>query len=421
MYYKLPVKERLKYMEAFRKANPNMSYHDMVNDYNTSYQKFGDGGKSNGMTGLMKSKIATEAHYGNPAALRMVSPNPKTGMTPEGIGTHYMTSFDNYAVPLLQDFGDPKLRLVDGMTPSKEDIRFNSPEEAQYFAEHYKEVAPMMRNFQENKYGGIQKFEDGGKKDLPKKDSNEFSDYQRPGPVASENPDDYFTWFRKSQLNEAADYLPMIQMPLYNSRKPQIIASPTSEEPLPVKQNNKEFPKFLNVSNNQKPVYLFPAATTYQGGKEQNSPYHTGIKEKEKTNEDLRKELDIIQSEIKKGEFNPFKFYKMQKRAGEIYKILGSEKPELVDKETKTGQNAGKLMIASGKYIFPQASPLFNTIEGGLSVYDFYKDKNAHNIASLMTEAAPYIRRNNKYNKFYQLMGDYLTGQEVGLLPEDKK
>jgi hypothetical protein len=309
MYYKLPVKERLKYMEAFRKANPNMSYHDMVKDYNDSYEKYGN----------------------------------------------------------------------------------------------------------------------GGKKDLPKKDSNEFSDYQRPGPVASENPDDYFTWFRKSQLNEAADYLPMIQMPLYNSRKPQIIASPkyeeppSSEEPLPVKQNNKEFPKFLNVSNNQKPVYLFPAATTYQGGKEQNSPYHTGIKEKGKTNEDLRKELDIIQSEIKKGEFNPFKFYKMQKRAGEIYKILGSEKPELVDKETKTGQNAGKLMIASGKYIFPQASPLFNTIEGGLSVYDFYKDKNAHNIASLMTEAAPYIRRNNKYNKFYQLMGDYLTGQEVGLLPEDKK
>lgn len=45
MYYKLPVKERLKYMEAFRKANSGVSYHDMVKDYNDSYEKYGNGGK----------------------------------------------------------------------------------------------------------------------------------------------------------------------------------------------------------------------------------------------------------------------------------------------------------------------------------------------------------------------------------------
>jgi len=45
MYYKLPVKERLKYMEAFRKANPDMSYHDMVKDYNDTFEKYGNGGK----------------------------------------------------------------------------------------------------------------------------------------------------------------------------------------------------------------------------------------------------------------------------------------------------------------------------------------------------------------------------------------
>lgn len=164
MYNKLRVKERIELMKSYRKANKDMSYRDMVNDYNTSYEKFQDGGKSDGMTGLMKSKIATEAHYGNPAALRMVSPNPKTGMTPEGIGTHYMSSMDNYAVPLLQDKGNKNLEYIENPPISKEDIRFNSPEEAQYFAEHYKEVAPMMRNFQHHKYGGIQKFQDGGTK-----------------------------------------------------------------------------------------------------------------------------------------------------------------------------------------------------------------------------------------------------------------
>jgi hypothetical protein len=164
MYNKLPIKERMDLMKSYRKANPDMSYRDMVNDYNTSYQKFKDGGKSDGMTGMMKSKIATEAHYGNPAALRMVSPNPKTGMTPKGTGTHYMTSMDEYAVPLLQDKGDKNLKLVDGKTPSSEDFKFSRAEDAEYFAEHYKEVAPMMRNYEEYKYGGIQRFDDGGKK-----------------------------------------------------------------------------------------------------------------------------------------------------------------------------------------------------------------------------------------------------------------
>ena len=116
-------------------------------------EQYGNGGytvtgsNDEGKTGMMKARMALDAHFGNPAAKRMVSANPKTGMTPEGIGTHYMTSMGNYAVPLLQDFGGANLRLVDGMTPSKEDMRFESPEDAEYFAQHYKEIAPMMRNF----------------------------------------------------------------------------------------------------------------------------------------------------------------------------------------------------------------------------------------------------------------------------------
>ncbi len=45
MYNKLPVKERIELMKSYRKANKDMSYRDMVKDYNDSYQKFEDGGK----------------------------------------------------------------------------------------------------------------------------------------------------------------------------------------------------------------------------------------------------------------------------------------------------------------------------------------------------------------------------------------
>lgn len=45
MYYKLPVKDRMDLMKSYKKANPDMSYHDMVKDYNDSYEKFGNGGE----------------------------------------------------------------------------------------------------------------------------------------------------------------------------------------------------------------------------------------------------------------------------------------------------------------------------------------------------------------------------------------
>ena len=88
--------------------------------------------------------MAYEQAIGNPAASRMLSLNPKTGMTPEGMGTHYMSSFDNYAVPTLQDRGGSELEYDENPPPSREDFRFQTPEEANYFATHYKTVAPMM-------------------------------------------------------------------------------------------------------------------------------------------------------------------------------------------------------------------------------------------------------------------------------------
>jgi hypothetical protein len=109
------------------------------------------------MRGMMKSKIGMGNAFGHPAIKRMSQAMPKTGMTPEGQGTHYMSSVDNYAVPLLQDLGEEELTLLDPDSRSREAIRFNSPEEAEYFAEHYKEVAPMSTIYKD-----LNSFQTGG-------------------------------------------------------------------------------------------------------------------------------------------------------------------------------------------------------------------------------------------------------------------
>jgi len=94
------------------------------------------------MDGMMKARIAYEAMHGNPAALRMVAPidNPYDFGNGE-LGTHYMSSYDNYAIPNIQDvngtlnFTGPRM---------EEAIKFDRPEDAIYFAENYKKVAPIF-------------------------------------------------------------------------------------------------------------------------------------------------------------------------------------------------------------------------------------------------------------------------------------
>jgi hypothetical protein len=63
MYYKLPIKERMDLMKSYKKANKNMSYSDMVNDYNTSYQRFDNGGKKN--TNVAESTFVKSPHIIN--------------------------------------------------------------------------------------------------------------------------------------------------------------------------------------------------------------------------------------------------------------------------------------------------------------------------------------------------------------------
>lgn len=93
---------------------------------------------------MMKARLAYAQMHGNPAAQRMiVAPDQPyqfdNGMT----GTHYMASMDDYAVPQIQDV-DGQLMLGDFGPESSEAIRLDNPEDAMYFAEHYKDVSPAF-------------------------------------------------------------------------------------------------------------------------------------------------------------------------------------------------------------------------------------------------------------------------------------
>jgi len=119
----------------------------------------------------MRSKMALSAEFGNPAARRMMNPTPPSyrftgtemfnGKPVVGFGedqaklgdtgTHRMGVMDNFAVPYIQQ--NPNGSLFYNQDPSPRDreaIRFDNPQDAQYFSEHYKEVAPMMKNYKKN-------------------------------------------------------------------------------------------------------------------------------------------------------------------------------------------------------------------------------------------------------------------------------
>jgi phage tail protein X len=109
------------------------------------------------LVAAMKARMATAAHFGNPSAQRMVSPNPPiypfTGNEGVGVpagetGTHFMGSMDNYAVPFIQQGKSGKMQFVPNASPeNREAIKFRTPEEARYFAEHYKDIAPMSNQY----------------------------------------------------------------------------------------------------------------------------------------------------------------------------------------------------------------------------------------------------------------------------------
>jgi hypothetical protein len=120
-----------------------------------------DGGDTDAMTGMMKARLAYANEFGNPAAKRMINiPDNPYQFDNGNTGTHYMASMDEYAVPQIQD-ENGQLVLGDYGPDSNEAMRFDRPEDAEYFAEHYKDVSP---GFIETELTDeeIQEYKDGG-------------------------------------------------------------------------------------------------------------------------------------------------------------------------------------------------------------------------------------------------------------------
>ena len=112
------------------------------------------------MNAMMKARLAYEEMHGNPAAKRMVAPVDNPYDFGDGrTGTHYMSSYDNYAIPEIQDV-DGTLEMTGPR--DNEAMRFDREEDARYFAnENYKRVSPMFINAELDDEE-IQKYVDGG-------------------------------------------------------------------------------------------------------------------------------------------------------------------------------------------------------------------------------------------------------------------
>lgn len=137
-------------------------------------QKQKGGDNTDAMTGMMKARLAYANEFGNPAAERMINlPDNPYQFDNGDTGSHYMASYDNYAVPQIQD-ENGVLQLGDYGPESNEAIRFDSDEDANYFAENYKDVSPGFieadlneDEIEEYRKGGfiveeIDNYQDGG-------------------------------------------------------------------------------------------------------------------------------------------------------------------------------------------------------------------------------------------------------------------
>lgn len=131
----------------------------------------------------MRSKMALAAEFGNPSAKRMTSVSPSsyrftgnemingkpTGVPAGETGTHFMSSMGKYAVPFIQEGSNGNLQFNPNASfRDREAIRFDNSKDAQYFAEHYKDVAPMMQNYKKNGGSWLGKYDKGGPTNNPK-------------------------------------------------------------------------------------------------------------------------------------------------------------------------------------------------------------------------------------------------------------
>lgn len=104
----------------------------------------------------MYLKMLLHDMQGNPTASRMLNKDKRRltfNLPPykPQTGNVYVTSYGNLVTPQIQD-RNGQLTFIDNVWSSENDhpsyqqsLKFSSPEEAQYFAENYKKVAPMMQ------------------------------------------------------------------------------------------------------------------------------------------------------------------------------------------------------------------------------------------------------------------------------------
>ena len=152
-------------------------------NYANGGKMYGDGGEVQpGMTGMMKARLAMANEFGNKTAQRLTGKDrkdyaftkedadsinkqyPGANSYPGQKGNVMMGSYDNFATPSIQDVNG-KLQYIQGnpwqVNPDRsyeQSIKFERPEDAEYFGKHYKEIAPVMQNWNENHYangGGI--------------------------------------------------------------------------------------------------------------------------------------------------------------------------------------------------------------------------------------------------------------------------
>lgn len=135
----------------------------------------------------MMSHIIKNASQGNKAAMRMMNEHTKdytfTGdeydeqlQRPAGVpagekGTHFSASMGRSFVPFIQEGENGELFYNGKANPrDAEAIHFNTPEEAEFFANHYKKAnPPMMREWYQNHYQeGTPQQRFGGLAPMPK-------------------------------------------------------------------------------------------------------------------------------------------------------------------------------------------------------------------------------------------------------------
>lgn len=150
-------------------GNSTIEYHPF-NTQNKEYQEVG-------LQGLMKSTLANQAIlFNNPTAKRILGYDNKqyvskpNEISEEGgeVGNVYLGSYGEYVSPGIQEDENHNLHYVPSENmwddahennTLKQSFKFRNPEEAEYFAEHYKEVSPYsMTNNDE--YSPIKKLFD---------------------------------------------------------------------------------------------------------------------------------------------------------------------------------------------------------------------------------------------------------------------